>query len=254
MYFLHSFTSFYSSALAGEGELLGHCMEMSGGAICLAECFYLSHGTNSFILWDEIIRLAGRIYSSRRASCNFHIPCFDVCKLASWLLWWGAFGSQTPGLDRAEACASGYWGVVSVRPGRMVSLHPVKPMNKAMWNGEGGRCKRNLYIKILISCWKQKTPITNFLAIEVFIKSGRRGSNPRPSAWKANALLRLPKAALSSATNWTTSFYDSYLSCWFALVLLRLNYQLNFDLDTKNVNNILIISFTVQYCTTKIMN
>lgn len=50
MYFLHSFTSFYSSALAGEGELLGHCMEMSGGAICLAGWFYLSHGTNSFIL------------------------------------------------------------------------------------------------------------------------------------------------------------------------------------------------------------
>ena len=35
---------------------------------------------------------------------------------------------------------------------------------------------------------KEETLIANELTIKVFDKSGRRGSNPRPSAWKANAL------------------------------------------------------------------
>ena len=35
---------------------------------------------------------------------------------------------------------------------------------------------------------KREILIANYLAIRILSKSGRRGSNPRPSAWKANAL------------------------------------------------------------------
>ena len=35
---------------------------------------------------------------------------------------------------------------------------------------------------------KRKILIANCLTIRILSKSGRRGSNPRPSAWKANAL------------------------------------------------------------------
>ena len=34
---------------------------------------------------------------------------------------------------------------------------------------------------------KRKILIANCLTIRILSKSGRRGSNPRPSAWKANA-------------------------------------------------------------------
>ena len=35
---------------------------------------------------------------------------------------------------------------------------------------------------------KREILIANYLTIRILSKSGRRGSNPRPSAWKANAL------------------------------------------------------------------
>ena len=35
---------------------------------------------------------------------------------------------------------------------------------------------------------KREILIANCLTIRILSKSGRRGSNPRPSAWKANAL------------------------------------------------------------------
>ena len=35
---------------------------------------------------------------------------------------------------------------------------------------------------------KREILIANCLTIKILSKSGRRGSNPRPSAWKANAL------------------------------------------------------------------
>ena len=45
-----------------------------------------------------------------------------------------------------------------------------------------------LHICFFMDYKKREILIANYLTIRILSKSGRRGSNPRPSAWKANAL------------------------------------------------------------------
>ena len=45
-----------------------------------------------------------------------------------------------------------------------------------------------LHICFFMDYKKREILIANCLTIRILSKSGRRGSNPRPSAWKANAL------------------------------------------------------------------
>ena len=54
----------------------------------------------------------------------------------------------------------------------LVYMHPLKPPK----------------FVVLWTIKKQEILIANYLTIRILSKSGRRGSNPRPSAWKANAL------------------------------------------------------------------